>query len=90
MEQVIVKNTQDPEKSKFLYGNEKMNEEQNKNKGSIEITKTKNGLRPTRQPFPQIRLTFFFCKSSPFLSVTVSTPASINSLSSLRFVGVLL
>jgi hypothetical protein len=50
MEQVIAKSTQDPEKSKFVYGNEKMNEEQNKNIELIEITKAKDGLRPTRQP----------------------------------------
>jgi hypothetical protein len=50
MEQVIAKSTQDPEKSKFVYGNEKMNEEQNKNIEPIEITKAKDGLLPTCQP----------------------------------------
>jgi hypothetical protein len=42
MEQVIAKNTQDPEKSKFGYGNEKMKEEQN---SKIEPTETTNDIR---------------------------------------------
>jgi hypothetical protein len=42
MEQIIAKNTPDPEKSKFVYGNEKMNEEQNKNIEPKEITKAKD------------------------------------------------
>jgi len=50
MEQVIAKSTQDPEKSKCVYGNEKMNEEQNKKIEPIELTKAKDGFRPTRQP----------------------------------------
>ena len=58
MEQVIAKNTQDPEKPKSVYGNEKMNEEQRKKIESIEITKAKDGLRPTRQLFPIIRITY--------------------------------
>ena len=51
MEQVIAKNVQEPEKPKFAHGNEKMNEEQNKNIEPKEITKAKDGLRPTRQLF---------------------------------------
>jgi len=50
MEQDNTKITQDPQKSEFVYGNEKMKEEQRKKIESIEITKAKDGLRPTRQP----------------------------------------
>jgi hypothetical protein len=43
MEQVNAKITSDPEKSKLAYGNEKMNEEQNKNTEEQKLLRLETG-----------------------------------------------
>ena len=45
MEQDNTKITQDPQKSEFAYGNDKMNEEQNKNIEQQKLLRLKTGSR---------------------------------------------
>jgi len=51
MEQVIAKNARDSEKSKYLYGNEKMDEKQNNNTEPIEITKARSRVTTNTPAF---------------------------------------
>ena len=62
MDKVIAKNIQGPEKSKFLYGNEKMNEEQDKD---IESTETTNDNRRVTANTPAYTLTRHFLLAFP-------------------------